>query len=229
MKKWEDLPTLMKNSSVKKYYCILQHKKTSLFLKRTIDIILSFVGLIILSPIFLILAILIKLDSKGPVFFRQERITRYGKTFKIFKFRTMVQDADKKGALVTTKNDKRITRVGKLIRKCRLDETPQLINILVGDMSLVGTRPEVKKYVDAYTDEMKATLLMRAGVTSEASICFKDEDEIINNGIKKHISIDETYVKKILPKKMIMNLEYIKSFNFFSDIKIMAKTVINVL
>ena len=170
MKKWDDLPKSMKNDEVKKYYDVLQHKKVSLFLKRFFDIVFSLVGFIVFLPFLLIIAIVIKIDSKGPVFYRQERVTRYNRTFKIFKFRTMIQDADKVGSLVTTKDDGRITHVGKFIRKIRLDEVPQLINILKGDMSFVGTRPEVRKYVDKYTDEMKSTLLMRAGVTSEASI-----------------------------------------------------------
>lgn len=226
MKKWEDLPKSMQNSSVKKYYNILQHKKVSLFFKRFFDIIFSLIGLLILSPLFIILAIAIKIDSKGPVFYRQERVTRYNRTFKIFKFRTMIQDADKKGSLVTTKNDNRITRVGRLIRKCRMDEIPQLINILKGDMSFVGTRPEVRKYVDSYTDEMKATLLMRAGVTSRASIQFKDEDAIIEKYAKELSSIDTIYTTKVLPKKMKLNTEYIKRFSIISDFQIITKTAL---
>lgn len=226
MKKWEDLPKSMQNSSVKKYYNILQHKKVSLFFKRFFDIIFSLIGLLILSPLFIILAIAIKIDSKGPVFYRQERVTRYNRTFKIFKFRTMIQDADKKGSLVTTKNDNRITRVGRLIRKCRLDEIPQLINVLKGDMSFVGTRPEVRKYTESYTDEMKATLLMRAGVTSQASIKFKDEDAIIEKYTNESSSIDTIYTTKVLPKKMKLNTEYIKMFSVIRDLQIIMKTVL---
>ena len=160
LRKWDDIPEFMRNDEVKKYYDILIKKRFSLMLKRFFDIIMSLLLLIVLSPAFLILAIWIKVDSQGTVFYRQERITQYGRTFRIFKFRTMVSNADKIGTLVTTQNDSRITRVGEKIRKCRLDEIPQLINILKGDMSFVGTRPEVQKYVDAYTDEMKATLLL---------------------------------------------------------------------
>ncbi len=225
MKKWEDLPESMRNSSVKKYYNILQHKKTSLLFKRFFDILFSLIGLIILSPLFIILAIAIKIDSKGSVFYRQERVTRYNRTFKIFKFRTMIQNADKHGSLVTVKNDNRITRIGKLIRKCRLDETPQLINILKGDMSFVGTRPEVRKYVDEYTDKMKATLLMRAGVTSQASILYKDEDEIINKFKSKKNDIDKIYTEKILPLKMTENLSYIENYSIAKDIAIVFKTI----
>lgn len=180
------------------------------------------------TPVLLILAILIKLDSKGPVFYRQKRITKYGREFGIFKFRTMVINADKLGSLVTINNDPRITRVGRKIRKCRLDELPQLINILIGDMSFVGTRPEVKKYVDCYSDKMLATLLMPAGVTSKASIEYKDEDMIIDKYVKKGENIDDIYVKRILPDKMKYNLEYIKKFNIFTDLKLCINTVIKV-
>ena len=175
-----------------------------------------------------IMAILIKVDSKGPVFYRQERVTTYGRIFKIFKFRTMVQNADKIGSLVTLGEDPRITKTGKVIRKFRIDEIPQVINILIGDMSFVGTRPEVKKYVDRYTDEMKATLLMPAGVTSEASIKFKDEDEIISTYISKGEKVDDIYTNRVLPEKMKYNLEYIEKFSIIQDLKIMISTVIAV-
>ncbi len=226
LKKYEDIPEDIKNSVVKKYYDILNKKRMSLVIKRVLDIILSLILLIVLSPIMLILALIIKIDSKGPVFYRQERITQYGRVFRIFKFRTMVQNADQIGALVTTQEDNRITRVGSKIRKCRLDEIPQLINILIGDMSFVGTRPEVKKYVEMYTDEMKATLLMPAGVTSMASIKFRDEDEIIEEHTKNGEEIDDIYVKRILPEKMKWNLEYIENTNVLEDLKICIKTVI---
>ena len=215
----------MQNAEVKKYYNILQRKKLSLFIKRLFDILFSIIGLALLSPLFLLLSIAIKIDSKGPVFYRQERITTYGRTFRIFKFRTMVYNADKIGALVTTKGDNRITRMGALIRKCRLDEIPQLINILVGDMSFVGTRPEVKKYVNRYTDEMKATLLMRAGVTSEASILFKDEDILIDKYTKRGANIDSAYIRKVLPKKMKYNLAYITHFSPAKDLFIIVQTI----
>lgn len=168
---------------------------------------------------------MIKLESKGPVFYRQERITKYGKKFRIFKFRTMVQDADKKGALVTMGQDPRITKVGNRIRKCRLDELPQLLNVIKGEMSFVGTRPEVEKYVKEYSNEMKATLLMPAGISSRASIEYRDEDEIINKYLSKGEKIDDIYVKRILPEKMKWNLEYIKKFNIWEDVKICFKTV----
>lgn len=228
LKEFKELPKKMQNDSVLKYYDILKQKKIMLLLKRFLDFIGSLILLILLSPILIILAILIKIDSKGPVFYRQERVTTNGKIFKIFKFRTMIQDADKRGTLITGKQDSRITRIGNKIRKCRLDELPQLINILKGEMSFVGTRPEVKKYVDMYTDEMKATLLMPAGVTSMASIKFKDEDEIISKQTKKGKTIEEAYVNDILPEKMKWNLEYIKKISIFEDLKICIETVIKV-
>ncbi len=246
---YEQLPDFMKNEEVKKYCEILKKRKISLFLKRGFDIMASLIILIILSPIMLLLAICIKVDSKGPVFYRQERITKNGKIFRIFKFRTMVKDADKRGSLVTVHNDSRITRVGKFIRKIRLDEFPQLLNVIVGDMTFVGTRPEVKKYVDKYTNEMKATLLMPAGITSNASIEFKDEDEIlekyvaeqkqrvlVTSGTTQYIEekndknlIDKAYIEQVLPQKMKYNLEYIEKFSILTDIKICINTVIGVL
>lgn len=229
LKKYEDLPQEMKNEEVKKYYDILSKKKCSLYVKRLFDIVFSLLLLLLISPIIALLGIWIKIDSKGPVFYRQERITTNGKTFKIFKFRTMVQNADKIGTLVTVGNDSRITRVGKLIRKVRLDELPQLINILKGEMTFVGTRPEVKKYVNKYTDEMKATLLMPAGVTSIASIKYKDEDEILEQAVKNGKETDSAYVEDVLPEKMKYNLEYITKFSFGYDLKICIDTVIGVL
>ena len=221
MIKWEKLPKEMQNDEVRYYYDILKRKSFSLFWKRVFDIIVSLIMLIVLFPFFLILAIAIKIDSRGPVFYRQERVTRYGKKFRIFKFRTMVNNADKKGSLVTVKGDSRITKVGKFIRKCRLDEVSQLIDVFRGTMSFVGTRPEVSKYVDKYTNEMMATLLLRAGVTSEASINFKDEDEMLDGAS----DVDKVYVEEVLPKKMEYNLKSIEKFGFWKDIKTMIKTV----
>lgn len=229
LKKWDDIPENLKNEETKKYYDILSKKKGQLVLKRLFDIVASFILLIILSPIMIVLAIAIKIDSKGTVFYRQERVTQYGRAFKIFKFRTMIQNADKIGTLITLGEDERITNVGKKIRKCRLDEIPQLFNILIGDMSFVGTRPEVKKYTDLYTNEMKATLLMPAGVTSRASIEYKNEDEIMNAYLNKGEQVDDIYMKRVLPEKMKWNLKYIEDFNILKDIKIMLDTVINVI
>ena len=221
MKKWEDLPENLRTEAVRPYYEQLKKRKVSLFFKRLLDVFLSALLLVLLSPVFLVLAIAIKIDSRGPVFYRQVRVTRYGKEFRIFKFRSMVNDADKKGSLVTVGGDSRITRMGKLIRKCRLDEISQLLNVLTGDMSFVGTRPEVPKYVAAYTPEMMATLLLRAGITSMASILYKDEDRLLEGAE----DVDKTYIEDVLPGKMKYNLESIMQFSLWSDIKTMFRTV----
>lgn len=225
MKKWNDLPKEMQVKEVKKYYDILQRRKGSLVAKRIFDVIVACALTIILSPILLILSILIKLDSKGPVMFRQVRVTTYGKPFRIFKFRTMVNNADKIGTQVTTKGDSRVTRMGKLLRGCRLDELPQLFNVLKGEMSFVGTRPEVEKYVAHYTDEMKATLLMPAGITSRASIEYKDEERLLESAE----DADDVYIQQVLPEKMKYNLRAIEKFSFWDDIKTMFATVIAVI
>ncbi len=224
MCKWEQLPEQLQTESVRQYYDILKKKQFSLFLKRAFDVVVSAVMLIILLPVFAILAVLIKADSKGPVFYRQERVTQYGKRYKIFKFRSMVTDADKQ-AKVTVNNDSRITRIGTKIRKYRLDEICQLIDILRGTMTFVGTRPEVPKYVECYSDEMLATLLLPAGVTSEASIYYKDEAKLLDSAD----DVDKIYIEKILPDKMYYNLREIKNFSFWHDIKIMFMTVFAVL
>ncbi|MBR2870263.1 MAG: sugar transferase [Clostridia bacterium] len=219
--KWEKLPENMQNEQVKKYYDALRKKRFSLFCKRVFDIFVSAFMLLLVSPLFIILALAIKIDSKGPVFFRQVRVTQYGKEFRIFKFRTMVNNADKIGSQVTVGNDQRITKVGRLIRKCRLDEICQLIDVFRGTMTFVGTRPEVPKYVDKYTDEMRASLLLPAGVTSLASIKYKDEDKLLNDAD----NVDEVYVNEVLPEKMKYNLSEIEKFGFWRDIKIMFMTV----
>ena len=225
MKKWSELPQNMQSDAVREYYDILNSKTVSLILKRLFDIIVSSVLIVICSPIMLILAICIKIDSKGPVMFRQRRVTTYNRVFRIFKFRTMVNDAEKKGTQVTTNNDPRVTKIGKLIRGCRLDELPQLFNVFLGDMTFVGTRPEVEKYVAAYTDEMMATLLLPAGITSVASIKYKDEERLLEAAE----NTDEVYINEVLPEKMKYNLEALKNFSFFGDIKIMFQTVLAVL
>ena len=215
--------------AVKKYRASIEKKKISLFLKLLFDKVLALILLIPLSPIIFGIAIWIKLDSEGPVFYRQERITTYGRTFRIFKFRTMVKDADKLGTAVTQQNDPRISKVGHKLRKLRVDELPQLINVLVGDMSFVGVRPEVAKYVNKYTDEMNATLLLPAGITSPASIEYKDEDEVIEKFKGSGRSVDEIYVEEILPDKMKYNLKYIEEFSVINDIKIMIRTALAVI
>ncbi len=225
LKKWENLPEQLRTDAVRPYYDLLSKRKGSLFLKRCFDVVMSAVMLVLLSPVFLILAAAIKLDSPGPVFYRQVRVTQYGREFRIFKFRSMVQGADKKGSLVTVSGDSRITRVGKFIRKCRLDEVCQLIDIFRGTMTFVGTRPEVPKYVAAYTPEMMATLLLPAGVTSEASILYKDEADLLDAAE----DVDAVYIHEVLPGKMKYNLEELKNFSFLSDIKTMFRTVFAVL
>lgn len=225
LKKWEDLPDALRTDMVRPYYDILKKKQFSLFCKRVFDILVSGILLLILLPVFLILAIAIKLDSPGPVFYRQVRVTQYGKRFRIFKFRSMVANADKIGTQVTVGNDNRITRMGKLIRKCRLDELCQLIDVFRGTMTFVGTRPEVPKYVDSYTPEMMATLLLPAGVTSLASILYKDEDRLLEGAE----DVDKTYIETVLPGKMRYNLRSVKNFRFFGDIKIMFMTAFAVL
>lgn len=218
---WEYIPVFMQNEEVRKYYDILRKKRLDLRIKRCFDVFVSFTLIILFSPIFFAVSIWIKIDSKGPVFYRQERVTQYGKCFRIFKFRTMVEDADKIGALVTKEKDPRITKVGTRIRKYRIDEIPQLFNIITGDMSFVGTRPEVQKYVNSYTDEMKATLLLPAGVTSAASIEYKNEDILLRNTD----NVDEAYVKKVLPEKMAWNLKSLREFSLLSEIRVMLRTV----
>lgn len=223
---WNELPEWMRNEEVREYYEILKKKQFSLMLKRFFDIVLSLCLLLILSPLFLIIAVWIKADSAGSVFYRQERITQYGERFRIYKFRTMVSDADKIGTLVTMANDARITKVGARIRKCRLDEIPQLINVLKGEMSFVGTRPEVEKYVKEYSAEMKATLLLPAGVTSLSSLKYRDEDEMIKQGIDAGKSVDQVYLEEILPKKMKYNLAYLCEIGLVKDLMICVKTII---
>lgn len=215
----------MQTEAVKPYYEILQKKQIGLIFKRLFDIVVSLIMLLILSPVFLILAIAIKLDTEGPVFYRQVRVTQYGKEFRIFKFRTMVNNADKIGSQVTVGGDSRITRVGKVIRECRLDEIGQLLNILGGSMTFVGTRPEVPKYVEKYTPEMWATLLLPAGVTSEASIRYKDEAALLDAAE----DVDATYIQDVLPGKMKYNLRSIQEYSFFKDIETMFQTVFAVV
>lgn len=223
LRKWEDLPKEMQIPEVKEYYDLLSKKKFQLVLKRLFDIVVSFTLLTLLSPLFIILAIAIKLDSKGPVFYRQTRVTQYGKEFRIFKFRSMVTDADK-GSLLTVGGDSRITGTGKFIRKYKLDELSQLIDVLRGTMTFVGTRPEVPKYVEKYAPEMMATLLLPAGITSEASVYYKDENELLDAAE----DVEKTYLEVVLPDKMKYNLAAIKSFSFIDDIKVMILTALAV-
>lgn len=225
MKKWEELPKFMQCDEVKEYYDILYKKKLSLRLKRAFDIVAATCILIITAIPMIIIAIRIATESKGGVFYRQERVTTYGKKFKIHKFRTMVANADQIGSAVTVSGDNRITPTGAFLRKYRLDELPQVFDVLSGNMSFVGTRPEVTKYVKKYTKEMRATLLLPAGITSEASIRYKDEAELLDAAD----DVDKVYIEQVLPGKMKYNLESIRRFSFFGEIATMFRTVLAVL
>ena len=225
LKKWDSLPDFMKNDAVRVYYDSLQKKKISMFLKRAMDFVGGVLLLIILAIPMAIIAVMIKLDSEGPVFYRQERVTTYGKHFKIHKFRTMVSNADKIGSAVTVGNDSRITKVGAKLRGCRFDELPQVFDLISGNMSFVGTRPEAVKYVEKYEQEYMATLLLPAGITSEASIRYKDEAELLDGAE----DVDKVYVEEVLPEKMKYNLESIKRFSFLGEIVTMFRTVFAVL
>ena len=225
LKKWEELPEDMKCPAVREYYDILSKHKAGLFFKRLFDLVVGLILFVILAIPMAIIAIMVKTDSEGPVFYRQERVTTYGKKFRIHKFRTMVANADKIGTAVTVGGDSRITKMGSKLRDLRLDELPQVCDVLSGDMSFVGTRPEATKYVAGYTDEMKATLLMPAGITSEASIRYKDEAQLLDAAA----DVDKVYLEEVLPGKMKYNLESIRNFSFFGDIATMFRTIFAVL
>ncbi|MBO4878240.1 MAG: sugar transferase [Ruminococcus sp.] len=215
----------MRTEEVRPYWEILWKKRRHLAAKRAFDIAAALMLLFVTAIPMIVIAVMIKLDSKGPVMYRQERVTTYGKTFRIHKFRTMVANADKVGTAVTVSNDSRITRVGSMLRDLRLDELPQLIDVLQGTMSFVGTRPEVKKYVRKYRPEFCATLLMPAGITSEASIRYKDEYKLLSASE----DVDKTYIEQVLPGKMVWNLNSIERFSFFRELLTMVRTVLAVL
>ena len=225
LKRWDDLPDFMRVDEVRPYWEILNKKRGQLILKRAFDLIVSIILLVILAIPMCIIAILIKRDSEGPVFYRQERVTTYGRHFRIHKFRTMVSNADKIGTAVTVGNDSRITKIGARLRGHRLDELPQVLDVICGDLSCVGTRPEAVNYVERYRDEYFATLLMPAGITSEASIRYKDEDKLLNAAD----DVDEVYVNEVLPAKMKWNLESIRRFRFLREILTMFRTVFAVM
>lgn len=225
LRKWGDLPDFMRTEEVRPYWEILNKKRGQLILKRLFDIIVAAILLILLATPMLILAVWIKADSKGPIFYRQERVTTYGKHFRIHKFRTMVSNADKIGTAVTVGNDSRITKVGSKLRKVRLDELPQVIDVLQGTMSFVGTRPEAVKYVEQYKPEYYATLLLPAGITSECSIRYKDEDKLLNAAD----DVDKVYVEQVLPEKMKWNLDSIRRFRFLHEILTMLRTILAVV
>ncbi len=223
--KYENLQEQFKNEYCQIVFTNINKKKLYFFFKRLFDIQLSLLMIIFSLPLLLLLSVIIKINSKGPVLYKQVRITKNLKEFKIWKFRTMIIDADKVGSLVTTDGDNRITSIGKKLRKYRFDELPQLFNVLFGQMSFVGPRPEVKKYVDEYSNEMYSTLLVKAGITCPASIEYKDEDKLLNNSS----NVDETYIKEVLPGKMQYNYDYINKLSLFNDFKCMINTGIKVI
>lgn len=225
LRNWEDLPRFMRCEEVREYYDVLSKKKLSLRLKRIFDFVVGSGVLIITAIPMLIISIRIATESSGGVFYRQERVTAYGKKFRIHKFRTMVANADQIGSAVTVSGDRRITPTGAFLRKYRLDELPQVFDVLTGDMSFVGTRPEATKYVRKYSNEMYATLLLPAGITSEASIRYKDESELLDEAD----DVDKVYVEKVLPEKMKYNLLAIEKFSFFREVATMFRTIFAVL
>ena len=219
------MPAFMRTPEVRPYWEILDRKRGQLLLKRVFDIVVGFLLLVLLAIPMAVIAVMIKLDSEGPVFYRQERVTQYGRHFRIHKFRTMVSNADKIGTAVTVGNDSRITRVGAKLRRVRIDELPQVIDVLQGTMSFVGTRPEAVKYVERYRPEYNATLLLPAGITSECSIRYKDEDRLLNAAE----NVDDVYVNRVLPDKMKLNLDSVRHFGLLKDLATMFRTVAAVL
>lgn len=222
LKQWEDLPEFMQCMEVKPYYDVLADNRISLACKRIFDVLAALLLLLILGIPMAVVSVLIKIDSAGPVLFRQERVTTYGRKFRIHKFRTMVDRAEEQGSSVTVSHDSRVTYIGRFLRKYRIDEFPQLFDVLANDMSFVGTRPESPKYVAQYSKEMRATLLLPAGITSEASIRYKDEARLLDSAQ----DVDKTYVEEVLPGKMKWNLASICNFSFIGELWTMVRTVL---
>lgn len=214
-----------KNVELLNIEAMLDQKRVQLYLKRIFDFVVSLFGLIVLCPLLLLIAIIIKLDSKGPVFFKQVRVGKNENVFKIFKFRTMIVDAEKKGMQITVGKDSRITKSGHLLRKFKLDELPQLINVLIGDMSFVGPRPEVPKYVALYDEQQRNILRVRPGITDLASIEYRDENTLLAESKNP----EDTYIKEIMPRKIELNIEYLKKISLFFDIKLILKTILVIL
>lgn len=219
MRSWNKISLPINNDAVKPIYDILKRRRLYRFIKRTFDLFASLFLLVLLFLPSLIIGIIIVCDSRGGMFFNQTRVGRYGKSFKIIKFRTMRKDSEG-NQHITHKNDNRITKVGKILRRTHLDEFPQLLNVIAGQMSFIGTRPEVQQFVDQYHDEWYATLLMRPGITSTASYSCDGEAGVLEEG-----NADEIYLNKVLPTKMAMNIEDIKKMSIARDIKILFKTV----
>lgn len=191
---------------------------------RIIEFFLALIGLLLLSPFLILIAIAVRLDSGKPVFFIQERVGKKGKPFNLYKFRTMIRLAHRGGYLTVGSNDTRVTRVGKRLRKTKLDELPQLFNVLKGDMSFVGPRPEVIKYVELYTEEQRRVLNVRPGITDLASIEFFNENELLGQSSRP----EQTYIEEIMPKKLEINLRYLEKKSFFNDVIVIWKTVIRI-
>ena len=202
----------------------LKKKRASLALKRAMDIVLSAGGIAVLSPVLLLIALAIVIDSRGGVFYRQVRVGRNGREFRIFKFRTMVSDADKRGLLITVGADSRITRVGKILRKTKLDELAQLFNVLKGDMSFVGPRPEVPRYVAMYTPAQRNVLLVRPGITDYASVAYRDENDLLAGADDP----ERVYIEEIMPAKLELNRQYLSQIGVLTDLKLIFSTVIAV-
>lgn len=200
---------------------MMKNKKFDLFIKRAFDILVSWFGLVVLFPFFIVIAIMIKIDSKGSVFFRQERIGRGGKPFRIFKFRTMITDAEAQGLQLTVGADSRVTKVGQFLRKTKIDELPQLLNVLIGQMSFVGPRPEVRRYVELYSEYQRNILRIRPGITEEASIVYRNENEVLANSSEP----EQTYINEIMPEKIALNMNYMINMSLWYDLKLIFKTI----
>ena len=225
LKKWDELPDFMRVPEVRPYWEVLDKKRGQILVKRVFDFVVAVILLVLLAIPMAVIAIMIKLDSPGTVFYRQERVTSYGRRFRIHKFRTMVSNADKIGSAVTVGADPRITKMGAKLRRLRLDEFPQLLDVLAGDMCFGGTRPEAARYVKHYTKEMMATLLLPSGITREASIRYKDESELLKGATE----VDNVYVRKVLPEKMKWNLKSIRKFSLLRELRIMIETILAVM
>lgn len=204
---------------------VLEKRKPQLMLKRLMDVVISGCALLVLWPLLLLIALAIKIDDPGPVFYRQVRVGRNGKEFRIFKFRTMVVDADKKGLQITVGRDSRITRVGAFLRKTKLDELAQLLNVLAGEMSFVGPRPEVPKYVDLYTPYQRQVLLVRPGITDYASIAYRNENDLLEGAQDP----ERMYIDEIMPAKIELNMKYLQEISPLADIRLILSTVVAVI
>ena len=204
---------------------VLERRKLQLVLKRLMDIVISGCALFVLWPVLLLISLAIKIDDPGPVFYRQVRVGRDGKPFRIFKFRTMIVDADKKGLSITVGRDSRITRIGALLRKTKLDELAQLINVFTGEMSFVGPRPEVPKYGDMYTPDQRQVLLVRPGITDYASIAYRNENDILEGAENP----EQMYIDVIMPDKIELNMKYLREISPLADIRLILRTIVAVI